>query len=71
MNPRLFPAAPVPALTILLTRPAGIPEYGCYISAEKRLTNFDVALRDGEVVPPLSAGEGSFDLPFPTPPYSY
>ncbi|GAA6017946.1 hypothetical protein JCM10207_002715 [Rhodosporidiobolus poonsookiae] len=35
----------------------GIPEYGCSISAEKRLTNFDITLDDGEVVPPLPAGE--------------
>ncbi|GAA5826431.1 hypothetical protein JCM11251_002363 [Rhodosporidiobolus azoricus] len=35
----------------------GIPEYGCSISAEKRLTNFDVVLGDGEVVPPLSPGQ--------------
>ncbi|SGZ26907.1 BQ5605_C025g09993 [Microbotryum silenes-dioicae] len=30
----------------------GIPEYGCKISPEKRLTNFDIALRPEEVVPP-------------------
>ncbi|GAA5959406.1 hypothetical protein JCM21900_006848 [Sporobolomyces salmonicolor] len=36
---------------------AGIPEYGCYIASEKRLTNFDVALVDGEVVPPLPRGD--------------
>ncbi|GAA5841755.1 hypothetical protein JCM5353_007420 [Sporobolomyces roseus] len=35
----------------------GIPEYGCFISTEKRLTNFDVSLEDGEVVPPLADGE--------------
>ncbi|GAA5915420.1 hypothetical protein JCM6882_001418 [Rhodosporidiobolus microsporus] len=35
----------------------GIPEYGCSISAEKRLTNFDVALKEGEVVPPLPQGQ--------------
>ncbi|GAA5844734.1 hypothetical protein JCM9279_002901 [Rhodotorula babjevae] len=35
----------------------GIPEYGCAISAEKRLTNFDIALKDGEVVPPLKDGD--------------
>ncbi|GAA6058467.1 hypothetical protein JCM3770_002740 [Rhodotorula araucariae] len=35
----------------------GIPEYGCNISAEKRLTNFDIALKEGEVVPPLKEGE--------------
>ncbi|SCV70113.1 BQ2448_1507 [Microbotryum intermedium] len=29
-----------------------IPEYGCKISPEKRLTNFDIALRPEEVVPP-------------------
>lgn len=37
----------------------GIPEYGCAISPEKRLTNFDVCLDEGEVVPPLPAGEGA------------
>ncbi|KAG0659712.1 hypothetical protein C6P46_005071 [Rhodotorula mucilaginosa] len=36
---------------------AGIPEYGCAISPEKRLTNFDICLDEGEVVPPLAAGE--------------
>ncbi|GAA5865197.1 hypothetical protein JCM1840_003940 [Sporobolomyces johnsonii] len=36
---------------------AGIPDYGCYIASEKRLTNFDVALGDGEVVPPLPEGD--------------
>ncbi|GAA5952834.1 hypothetical protein JCM3765_002979 [Sporobolomyces pararoseus] len=35
----------------------GIPEYGCFVSTEKRLTNFDVSLDDGEVVPPLADGE--------------
>ena len=39
--------------------PAGIPEYGCAISPEKRLTNFDICLDEGEVVPPLAAGEGA------------
>ncbi|GAA5971226.1 hypothetical protein JCM11641_004195 [Rhodosporidiobolus odoratus] len=34
----------------------GIPEYGCTISAEKRLTNFDITLEDGEVVPPVGDG---------------
>ncbi|BGP56240.1 hypothetical protein JCM8202_005757 [Rhodotorula sphaerocarpa] len=36
---------------------AGLPEYGCFISPEKRLSNFDVALTAGEVVPPLPKGE--------------
>ncbi|GAA5958254.1 hypothetical protein JCM10213_002618 [Rhodosporidiobolus nylandii] len=35
----------------------GIPEYGCSISAEKRLANFDIPLQDGEVVPPVQDGE--------------
>lgn len=39
--------------------PAGIPEYGCAISPEKRLSNFDICLDEGEVVPPLPAGEGA------------
>ncbi|GJN91088.1 hypothetical protein Rhopal_004105-T1 [Rhodotorula paludigena] len=41
----------------LRTMDDGIPEYGCNVSAEKRLTNFDIALADGEVVPPLPVGE--------------
>ncbi|BGP48846.1 Telomerase reverse transcriptase [Rhodotorula kratochvilovae] len=39
----------------------GIPEYGCSISAEKRLTNFDISLKDGEVVPPLKEGDDIHD----------
>ncbi|GAA5934697.1 telomerase reverse transcriptase [Sporobolomyces koalae] len=35
----------------------GIPDYGCFISNEKRLTNFDVALEPGELVPPLPDGQ--------------
>lgn len=43
---------------------AGIPEYGCSVSAEKRLTNFDIALADGEVVPPLPVGGGKLSSRF-------
>lgn len=50
-SPSLTPA-PIP----------GIPEYGCNISAEKRLTNFDISLKDGEVVPPLKEGDGAPQL---------
>ncbi|BGP08731.1 Telomerase reverse transcriptase [Rhodotorula toruloides] len=45
------------AVRFLSTMSNGIPEYGCAISPDKRLTNFDVALADGEVVPPLPEGE--------------
>ncbi|GAA6042852.1 hypothetical protein JCM8097_007190 [Rhodosporidiobolus ruineniae] len=41
------------AVRFLRTMNDGIPEYGCEISADKRLTNFDVSLTEGEVVPPL------------------
>lgn len=33
----------------------GIPEYGCYIAAKKRLTNFDIALDGAEIVPTLTS----------------
>lgn len=29
---------------------AGLPEYGCYISSEKRLTNFDISLEGSPFV---------------------
>ncbi|GAA6017246.1 hypothetical protein JCM11491_001868 [Sporobolomyces phaffii] len=45
------------AVRFLQTMVDGIPEYGCFVSTEKRLTNFDVSLDDGEVVPPLASGE--------------
>ncbi|BGP25246.1 Telomerase reverse transcriptase [Rhodotorula toruloides] len=45
------------AVCFLSTMSNGIPEYGCAISPDKRLTNFDVALADGELVPPLAEGE--------------
>ncbi|KAK4334926.1 Telomerase reverse transcriptase [Rhodotorula toruloides] len=45
------------AVQFLSTMSDGIPEYGCAISPDKRLMNFDVALADGEVVPPLPEGE--------------
>lgn len=32
---------------------AGLPDYGCFIASEKRLTNFDISLNDAETVPPL------------------
>lgn len=41
------------------SRSVGIPDYGCFVSSEKRLTNFDVSLVDGELVPPLPRGEGA------------
>ncbi|GAA6062681.1 hypothetical protein JCM10212_002504 [Sporobolomyces blumeae] len=46
------------AVRFLRVMNQGIPEYGCAISAEKRLTNFDIALEDGELVPPLVDGKG-------------
>ncbi|GAA5871307.1 hypothetical protein JCM16303_000711 [Sporobolomyces ruberrimus] len=45
------------AVRFLRTMNDGIPEYGCFVSTEKRLTNFDVSLDDGEIVPPLTPGE--------------
>ncbi|GAA5851509.1 hypothetical protein JCM8547_001116 [Rhodosporidiobolus lusitaniae] len=45
------------AVRFLETMSDGIPEYGCAISSEKRLTNFDVSLENGEVVPPLPRGQ--------------
>ncbi|BGP32724.1 Telomerase reverse transcriptase [Rhodotorula toruloides] len=45
------------AICFLSTMSDGIPEYGCAISPDKRLTNFDGALADGEVVPPLPEGD--------------
>lgn len=38
---------------------AGMPEYGTQISTEKRLTNFDVALRPAELTMPW-ADEGEY-----------
>lgn len=32
---------------------AGLPDYGCFIASEKRLTNFDISLNDAETVSPL------------------
>lgn len=55
-GPSLYPP---PSLFTADIRHIGIPEYGCAISPDKRLTNFDVALADGEVVPPLPEGEGA------------
>ncbi|GAA5910442.1 telomerase reverse transcriptase [Sporobolomyces salmoneus] len=45
------------AVRFLQTMHNGIPEYGCFVSTEKRLTNFDVSLDDGEIVPPLPLGQ--------------
>ncbi|KAK4054671.1 Telomerase reverse transcriptase [Microbotryomycetes sp. JL221] len=45
------------AIQFLKTMSQGIPDYGCTISIEKRLTNFDFALEPGELVPPLSQGK--------------
>lgn len=38
---------------------SGHPQYGCYISTEKRLTNFDIALSPSELIPPLAHGKGA------------
>ncbi len=35
----------------------GMPEYGVEISAEKRMTSFDVSLRPGELVAPCPTAE--------------
>ena len=37
----------------------GHPEYGCFISAEKRLTNFDLALDPSDLVPTSLDSKGS------------
>ncbi|KAK4702528.1 telomerase reverse transcriptase, partial [Phenoliferia sp. Uapishka_3] len=39
----------------------GLPEYGCFIAAEKRLTNFDITLDSGEIVPTHNAAK---DFPY-------
>lgn len=31
----------------------GLPEFGCFVASEKRLTNFDIALHASDAVPPL------------------
>ncbi|KAM0789504.1 hypothetical protein ACM66B_000323 [Microbotryomycetes sp. NB124-2] len=45
------------AVKFLKTMSDGFPDYGCTISIEKRLTNFDIALQPGELVLPLAEGK--------------
>lgn len=42
------------ATKFLKVMDAGLPEYGCFVSAEKCLTNFDISLDGAVTLPALS-----------------